>query len=41
MRFVFRWIKRLVALVVVLALVLLAPVAWIEVACRGTPVADT
>jgi len=28
-------------LVTWLAVVLLAPVAWIEVACRGTPVADT
>jgi hypothetical protein len=40
MRFLWRGAKRLLAVVVVLALVLLAPVAWVEVACRGTAVAD-
>lgn len=34
MRAVFRWLKRLVLLVVVLALGLLSPIAWVETMCR-------
>ncbi|MBL9049592.1 MAG: hypothetical protein JNK19_05720 [Tabrizicola sp.] len=34
MRFVFRWIKRLVLLTVVLILALLAPLAYVETMCR-------
>lgn len=33
-RAVFRWLKRLVLLVVVLALGLLSPIAWVETMCR-------
>ena len=35
-----RWVRRLVLLVLALVLLLLAPVGYVELACRGTPVAD-
>ena len=40
MRAVFRWLKRLVLLLVVLVLGLLSPVAYVETLCRpdGAPV---
>jgi hypothetical protein len=41
MRVLWRWLRRLVLLALGLVALLLAPVAWVEVACRGTPVADT
>ncbi|MDI3337674.1 hypothetical protein QKW60_14750 [Defluviimonas aestuarii] len=41
MRFLWRWLKRGLLAVLLLVLVLLAPVLWIETACRGTTVADT
>lgn len=40
MRLVPRWLLRLVLVLVVLVAVLLAPVAYIEVGCRGTSVSD-
>ncbi len=39
MRFLWRWLKRAVLLVVVLVLGLLSPVAYVEVMCRGGGVA--
>jgi hypothetical protein len=41
MRFLFRWVKRLVLLLVILILGLLAPVLYVETMCRpeGTPIA--
>ena len=41
MRRAFRWLGRLLQVLLVLVVALLAPVAWVEFACRGTPVADT
>lgn len=38
MRFIWRWIKRVLVIVVLLVLGLLAPVAYIEVSCRGTQI---
>ena len=38
MRFLWRWIKRLSLVALLLALVLLAPVGYVELACRGTSV---
>ncbi len=35
MRFLWRWAKRIIALVLVLILGLLAPVIYVEIACRG------
>ncbi len=40
MRFLGRWLKRGVLALVALVLLLVAPVLWIETACRGTPVAS-
>ena len=40
MRFVWRWLKRGVAAVLLLILLLLAPVGYVEVACRGDAIAD-
>jgi hypothetical protein len=37
MRFLWRWLKRGVLALLLLVLLLLAPVAWTELACRGTP----
>ena len=37
MRFLWRWVKRLVLVVVLLVILLLLPVGYTEVACRGTP----
>jgi len=41
MRVLWRWLRRLALGAVLLVLGLLAPVAWVEVACRGPAVADT
>ena len=41
MRFVWRWLKRLVLLVLVCTIGLLSPIAYVETMCRGTAVADT
>jgi len=40
-RFLWRWLKRLVLVVVLLVMLLLLPVGYTEVACRGTPSANT
>ena len=37
MKFLWRWVKRLVSAVVLLVILLLLPVGYTEVACRGTP----
>ena len=37
MRFLWRWLKRLILLTVVLVLALLAPVAYVEFTCQGDP----
>ncbi|WP_370399139.1 hypothetical protein [Sulfitobacter sp. JB4-11] len=39
MRWLVRWIVRLVVLALLLAVVFIAPVAWVELACRGDAVA--
>lgn len=41
MRFLWRWAKRFVLALVVLTIVLLAPVAYVELACRGDAEPDT
>jgi len=41
MRFLFRWIKRLILLAIVLALLLLSPVVYVETMCKGEAVANT
>ena len=38
MRFLWRWLKRLVLLVLLMAVGLLLPVGYIELACKGDPV---
>ncbi|SHJ01962.1 hypothetical protein [Wenxinia saemankumensis] len=38
MRRLGRWLRRLLAALVAVAALLLVPVAWVELACRGTPV---
>ena len=40
LRFLWRWLSRLGLLVLVLAIGLLAPVGWTEVACRSSEAAD-
>ncbi|MGI9395386.1 MAG: hypothetical protein ACR2OY_12120 [Boseongicola sp.] len=40
MRFVWRWLKRGVFSVLLLVLLLLAPIGYVEIACRGDVVAD-
>jgi hypothetical protein len=35
MRFLWRWLKRVLATLFVVVLALLAPVAWADVNCRG------
>lgn len=40
MRFLWRWLKRGVVAVVLLILLFLAPIGYIEIACRGDAVAD-
>ena len=41
MRFLWRWLKRLTLLALIIALGLLSPVAYVETACRGTATPDT
>jgi hypothetical protein len=41
MRFLFRWLKRLILLTILIVIGLLSPVAYIETACRGTATPDT
>ncbi len=41
MRFLWRWLKRLVLAFVVLIILLLLPVGYVELACRGEPVGDS
>lgn len=41
MRTLLRWAGRLALGLLLVAVALLAPVAYVELACRGTPVADT
>ncbi|MBS8228693.1 hypothetical protein DYI42_20905 [Vannielia litorea] len=38
MRWLWKWLKRLLVVDVLLLIALLSPVAYVEVACRGTPV---
>ena len=40
MRWLLRWVKRLFLLALIAVIGLLAPVAYVETACRGTAVAD-
>lgn len=40
MRFVWRWLKRGIVAVLLLVLLLMAPIGYVEVACRGDVVAD-
>ena len=40
MRRIWRWLRRLAFLVLALLLLLLAPVGYVELACRGTALAD-
>lgn len=40
MRWLLRWVKRLVLLALILVIGLVAPIAYVETACRGTPVAS-
>jgi len=39
-RFLWRWFKRLIFLVILLVIVLLAPVGYVELACTGEPLDD-
>lgn len=41
MRWLLRWIRRLFLLGLILVIGLVAPVAYVETACRGTPITDT
>lgn len=41
MRFLFRWIKRLVMIVLILVIGLMTPIIYTETACRGTALANT
>ena len=41
MMFVWRWLKRLFALALIAGIGLIAPIAYVETACRGTPLPNT
>lgn len=40
MKWISRWVKRLVITALIANIGLVAPVAYVETACRGTPIAD-